>query len=47
MCGCCCGRQKQKKEYECAVAPEKCSTKIVDENQPVPVCCGKPMKPKK
>lgn len=49
MCGCCCcsKKEKGKKEYECAVAPKKCPTKIVDENQVVPICCGKPMKPRK
>lgn len=47
MCNCCCRKQKEKKEYECAVSPEKCQTKTVGENEPVPVCCGKPMKPKK
>ncbi|MCX7705945.1 MAG: hypothetical protein N2115_06800 [bacterium] len=48
MCRCCSrSREKEKKEYQCAVAPEKCPTKVVDEDQPAPVCCGKPMKPKK
>lgn len=49
MCRCCCSRvkEREKKEYECVVAPEKCPTKTVDADQPAPVCCGKPMRPKK
>ncbi len=49
MCRCCCGgnRKKEKKEYECAVNPSSCPTKQADENEKVPVCCGKPMKEKK
>ena len=49
MCGCCCcgSRKKEKKEYECAVNTDTCPKKTVDEAEPVPVCCGKPMKPAK
>jgi len=49
MCNCCCGsrRKREKKEYECAVNPEKCPKKVMDSDEPVPECCGKPMKEKK
>jgi len=47
-CPCCGGssKEKDKKEYVCAVNPEKCPTKIVGTDDPVPECCGKPMKAK-
>lgn len=47
--GCCCGgsKEKEKKEYTCVVNPDKCPTKTVDADAPVPQCCGKPMKERK
>jgi len=45
---CCCGsKKKDKKQCMCAVNGDKCPTKIVDADAPVPQCCGKPMKANK
>ncbi|MCM8825067.1 MAG: hypothetical protein NC937_02795 [Candidatus Omnitrophica bacterium] len=48
MCWCCGSRkEKEKKEYECAVEPKKCTTKTVEKDQEIPMCCGMPMRVKK
>jgi hypothetical protein len=48
MGGCCCCGSKKKNgdEYECAVNPKKCPTKVVEQEAKAPVCCGAPMKKK-
>lgn len=39
----CCGAA-QKVTYVCAANPKGCSAQQVPANQPVPTCCGQPMK---
>jgi hypothetical protein len=45
-CGSCGPEEKKKVKYECAVNPSGCPVKEVEETQPVPECCGQPMKKK-
>lgn len=41
-----CGPEKKKIKYECAANPNGCPVKEIEENQPVPECCGQQMKKK-
>ncbi len=41
-CGSCCPEKKVK--YQCAVNPNGCPAKEVEDGQPELECCGQPMK---